>query len=59
MTDLGVCSLHSVWGTGQDQMRIIKQRLLEMIPELSVFLDVDDLEDISGALTPCKPRLYH
>ena len=28
-------------------MRIVKQRLLEMIPELRVFLDVDDLEDIS------------
>ena len=38
--------LSHVWGTGQDQMRIIKQRLLEMIPELSVFLDVDDLEEI-------------
>ena len=39
--------LSHVWGTGQDQMRIIKQRLLEMIADLSVFLDVDDLEDIS------------
>ena len=28
-------------------MRIVKQRLLEMIPELQVFLDVDDLESIS------------
>ena len=37
----------SVWSTGQDQMRIIKQRLLEMMPDLSIFLDVDDLEDIS------------
>ena len=36
------------WGTGQDQMRIVKQRLLEMIPDLSVFLDVDDLEDIGN-----------
>ena len=27
------------WGTGQDQMRIVKQRLLEMIPGLSVFLE--------------------
>ena len=36
----------SVWGTGQDQMRIVKQRLLEMMPALAVFLDVDDLEDI-------------
>jgi hypothetical protein len=39
--------LSHVWGTGQDQMRIVKQRLLELIPNLSVFLDVDDLEDIS------------
>jgi len=38
--------LSHVWGTGQDQMRIVKQRLLEMIPELHVFLDVDDLEEI-------------
>jgi len=40
--------LSHVWGTGQDQMRIIKQRLLEMIPDLSVFLDVDDLEEIGN-----------
>ena len=33
--------LSHVWGTGQDQMRIVKQRLLEMIPDLHVFLDVD------------------
>jgi len=38
--------LSHVWGTGQDQMRIIKQRLLEMMPTLSVFLDVDDLDEI-------------
>jgi len=38
--------LSHVWGTGQDQMRIVKQRLLEMIPDLHVFLDVDDLEEI-------------
>jgi len=41
--------LSHVWGTGQDQMRIVKQRLLEMIPDLHAFLDVDDLEEI-GAL---------
>jgi hypothetical protein len=29
-------------------MRIVKQRLLEMMPTASIFLDVDDLEDISG-----------
>ena len=38
---------HAVWSTGQDQMRIVKQRLVEMVPELAVFLDVDDMEDIS------------
>jgi hypothetical protein len=38
--------LSHVWGTGQDQMRIVKQRLLEMIPDVQVFLDVDDLEEI-------------
>jgi len=38
--------LSHVWGTGQDQMRIVKQRLLEMVTNLAVFLDVDDLEEI-------------
>jgi hypothetical protein len=41
--------LSHVWSTGQDSMRVVKQRLLEMMPEIRVFLDVDDLEDI-GAL---------
>ena len=31
--------LSHVWGTGQDQMRIVKQRLLEMVPDLAVFLE--------------------
>jgi hypothetical protein len=39
--------LSHVWGSGQDQMRVVKQRLREMLPGASVFLDVDDLEDIS------------
>ena len=30
-------------------MRVVKQRLLEMLPELSVFLDVDDLNEGKGA----------
>jgi len=38
--------LSHVWGTGQDQMRIIKQRLTEMVPDMEVFLDVDDLKEI-------------
>ena len=36
-----------VWATGQDQARSIKQLLKESLPGVRVFLDVDDLEDIS------------
>ena len=36
------------WGTGQDQMRVIKARMRELVPELQIFLDVDDLEDIAN-----------
>ena len=39
--------LSHVWGTGQDQMRIVKQRLLEMMPDLRVFLDVDGSRALS------------
>ena len=35
----------------RSQMRVVKQRLLEMLPEVHCFLDVDDLEDISGLET--------
>ena len=38
--------LNSVWRTGQDSCRVIKQRLREMVPGIRIFLDVDDLEDI-------------
>ena len=31
----------------QDQMRIVKERLIEMVADISVFLDIDDLQDIS------------
>lgn len=31
------------WAQGQDQMRIVKARLREMMPNVSVFLDVDAL----------------
>ena len=41
--------LSHVWGTGQDQMRIVKQRLLEMLPDAIPFLDVDDLRKGKGA----------
>ncbi len=30
--------LSHIWGTGQDQMRIVKQRMLEMLPGVRVFL---------------------
>ena len=36
------------WASGQDQARVIKQRLLEMLPGVSVFLDVDDLQRKRG-----------
>lgn len=42
------CFLSHVWGTGQDQMRVVKTRLNEMIPGLRVFLDVDDLKEGRG-----------
>lgn len=37
------------WSSGQDQMRVVKQRLIEMLPDLHVFLDVDDLAEGRGA----------
>ena len=36
-----------VWRTGQDQARVIKERLKQLVPGISVFLDVDDLDDVS------------
>ena len=36
-----------VWSTGQDQARAIKQLLQQSLPGCRIFLDVDDLEDIS------------
>ena len=41
--------LSHIWGTGQDQCATIKRQLCLLLPGVSVFLDVDDLEDI-GAL---------
>jgi len=40
--------LSHVWVSGQDQMRILKQRLLAMMPGIRVFLDVDDLRSGRG-----------
>jgi len=42
--------LSHVWSTGQDQMRVVKQRLLEMTTSsVCIFLDVDDLREGKGA----------
>ena len=38
--------LSHIWGTGQDQCATIKRQLCLLLPGVSVFLDVDDLEDI-------------
>ena len=40
--------LSHAWSTGQDQMRIVKQRLKEMLPNVEIFLDVDDLQRRRG-----------
>ena len=40
--------LSHAWISGQDQMRVVKQRLLEMLPGVRVFLDVDDLQGKQG-----------
>jgi len=38
--------LSHVWGTGQDQCATIKRQLCLLLPGASIFLDVDDLQDI-------------
>ena len=48
---------------GQDQMRIVKQRLLEMLPDAKVFLDVRDPQSNSPQLrfdyTPKRFKQTH
>ena len=39
--------LSHTWASGQDQVHVMKQRLLELVPKMKVFLDVDDLNDCS------------
>ena len=41
--------LSHIWSTGQDQCAVLKRQLCLLLTGVSVFLDVDDLEDI-GAL---------
>ena len=43
------CFLSHVWASAQDQQRVIRQRLLEMLPGVAVFLDVEDLKEGRGA----------
>ena len=38
--------LSHVWSTGQDQCAVIKRSIQHLLPTVSVFLDVDDLEEI-------------
>jgi hypothetical protein len=60
---LGCCVRRShIWGTGQDQCANIKRQLCLLLPGVSVFLDVDDLQDIGELETcdcsPFKSGLY-
>jgi hypothetical protein len=41
--------LSHVWSSAQDQMRFLKTRLLTMVPDARIFLDVDDLVEGFGA----------
>ena len=38
--------LSHIWGTGQDQVAVIKRQLQRLMPGCIIFLDVDDLEEI-------------
>ena len=38
--------LSHIWGSGQDQCATIKRQLCLLMPGVSIFLDVDDLESI-------------
>ena len=43
-----ICA-RSTWAQGEEPMRTLKLKLLEMMPDLQVFLDKDDLKDGAGA----------
>lgn len=43
--------LSHIWGSGQDQVAVIKRQLQLCLPGIRVFLDVDDLKDISALET--------
>ena len=40
--------LSHIWGTGQDQCATIKRQLCLLLPGVSIFLDVDNLESIDA-----------
>jgi len=40
--------LSHVWSSGQDQASAIKRKMQLLVPSVRVFLDVDDLDDISN-----------
>ena len=58
--------LSHTWVTGQDRMRLVKTRLSAILPDLKLFLDVDDLtnwdhatdetEEVDGGREPSRPR---
>ena len=39
--------LSHTWKSGQDQVAVIKRQLSVMLPGVKIFLDVDDLDDVS------------
>ena len=55
--------LSHVWGTGQDAMRIIKHRVIELLPDAHVFLDVDIANfktvDLEGYIQRSSVVLVH
>ena len=59
--------LSHAWPGGQDVMKLVKQRIVRMIPTATVFLDVDDLNQGSGTaevdqsfvvLVYCQPAYF-
>ena len=51
--------LSHVWSTGQDNMRVVKQRLLEIIPLLRIFLDVSGLPFLAVLMVAFPLLLAH
>ena len=53
--------LSHIWSSGQDQMRVIRERLLMHIPDLKIFLDVrhsrrsrSRATDLGVVVSPCR-----